>query len=231
MSDITCPRSAIHRHAPSSCSEAPPPARESIHPPPCSHSCAIAFGRLSLLGDTYGAEISLIPPFNSLLRVMGFSLFCCTSAKPFDLDADEKHLPANGHHSASTSATATATADPRTSAPTPTKTSTSPSKSTSKVPKGPKGKPEPFTPARAQELFDAYADQDDKDVIGPEGFERLCGDAELALDGALPLLLSWQLDASDMGQITKVQWMNGTSSLQYVWVTASSRMPHDKRTC
>ncbi|EIN08036.1 DUF298-domain-containing protein [Punctularia strigosozonata HHB-11173 SS5] len=130
---------------------------------------------------------------------MPFSLLCCVSDKTFD--ADEKPSSRNGYSASSNSAIATAGP----SSPT-VKTPASKPKS--------KGKPEPYAANRAQELFDAYADEDDKEVIGAEGFERLCSDAGLPLDGALPLVLSWQLDASDMGQISREQWTKGTSALQ-----------------
>ncbi|KAG2348406.1 hypothetical protein BDR05DRAFT_516498 [Suillus weaverae] len=32
---------------------------------------------------------------------------------------------------------------------------------------------EPYTPQRAQVLFNSFADEDDRDVIGPEGLEKL----------------------------------------------------------
>lgn len=59
-------------------------------------------------------------------------------------------------------------------------------------------------------------DSDDPSIIGPEGFERLCSDANIPLDGALPLILAWQLSAKEMGKITEQEWKTGTESLKYV---------------
>lgn len=73
----------------------------------------------------------------------------------------------------------------------------------------------PYTPARAAELFARYADEDDPQVIGPEGFERLCSEANIPLDGAMPLILAWLFKGSEMAKISKAEWDAGTSSLQY----------------
>ncbi|TFK72145.1 DUF298-domain-containing protein [Pluteus cervinus] len=71
-------------------------------------------------------------------------------------------------------------------------------------------KPEPYTPQRALYLFKNYADSDNPNVIGPEGFERLCAEAEIPMEGAMPLLLAWQMNASEMAKLTKEEWVKGT---------------------
>ncbi|KAF7970662.1 hypothetical protein HWV62_44985 [Athelia sp. TMB] len=77
---------------------------------------------------------------------------------------------------------------------------------------------QPYTPGLALSLFNSYVDPDTADteepVIGPEGFEKLCGDAQIPLDGALPLLLAWMLDAQEMAKISKGEWVKGTTKLQ-----------------
>jgi len=75
-------------------------------------------------------------------------------------------------------------------------------------------KNEIYTPQRALELFNNYAEKDDKTVIATEGFEQLCTDATIPFDGALPLILAWQMGAKEMGKITKDEWVKGTSSLR-----------------
>lgn len=75
-------------------------------------------------------------------------------------------------------------------------------------------KAEPYTPERALNLFKKYADQADPDTIGPGGLEALCGDAEIPMEGVLPLLLAWQLNAKDLGTFTKDEWMKGTGNLR-----------------
>jgi hypothetical protein len=75
---------------------------------------------------------------------------------------------------------------------------------------------QPYIATRATDLFSSYADPDDPTVIGPEGFERLCSDVGLQMDGAQPLVLAWMLEAAEMGKITKDEWSKATSSLQYV---------------
>lgn len=77
-------------------------------------------------------------------------------------------------------------------------------------------KHEPYTPQRAMELFKKYADSDNADVIGPEGFEQLCTDANMPLDGPRPIIFAWQMEAKDMAKVTKEEWVNGTSKLKCV---------------
>jgi hypothetical protein len=71
-------------------------------------------------------------------------------------------------------------------------------------------------PKAAERLFDSYANKDDPDMIGAEGFERLFTEAHIPLDGAMPLLLAWQLGEEEMAQITKEKWMKGMAELQCV---------------
>ena len=77
-------------------------------------------------------------------------------------------------------------------------------------------KNEPYSVQRAQELFKTYADSDDASVIGPEGFEQLCTDAGIPMDGSCPLILCWLMKAKEMGKISKEEWANGTSVLKCV---------------
>jgi len=78
--------------------------------------------------------------------------------------------------------------------------------------------PEPYTPTLALTLFNSYVDPDtaetDSPSIGPEGFEKMCSDAQIPLDGALPLVLAWMLEAKEMAKISKDEWVKGTSNLQ-----------------
>lgn len=57
---------------------------------------------------------------------------------------------------------------------------------------------------------------DDPSFIGAEGFEQLCTDANVPMEGALPMLLAWQTDATEMAKITKEQWLQGMEVLQCV---------------
>lgn len=87
---------------------------------------------------------------------------------------------------------------------------------------------EPYSAARANQLFASYADEDDADVIGPEGFEQLCNEADIPLDGAMPLILAWLVKGSEMAKITRSEWDSGMAELQCVSETFSclSADPH-----
>jgi DCN1-like protein 4/5 len=70
-----------------------------------------------------------------------------------------------------------------------------------------------FSEKKAIELFQSYKDDEvtDGEVVGPEGFERFCGDAQLDAAGPKPLLLGWLFGAKDMARFTKEEWSSGTS--------------------
>ncbi|KAL1681225.1 Cullin binding-domain-containing protein, partial [Schizophyllum commune] len=91
-------------------------------------------------------------------------------------------------------------------------TNAGPSSSKAKAPKSVKH--EPYTPARAKALFNSYEDADEKDVIGAEGFMRLCEDAGIEMEGAHPLILAWHLQCKEMAKISREEWMKGLESLQ-----------------
>lgn len=76
--------------------------------------------------------------------------------------------------------------------------------------------PEPYSDAHAKQLFATYQDPDTPGEIGPEGFEKLCTDLDISLEGALPLVLAWQLNGSEMAKFTEEEWVKGTSELRYV---------------
>jgi DCN1-like protein 4/5 len=71
-----------------------------------------------------------------------------------------------------------------------------------------------YSEQRAETLFSQFADEDSPDVIGAEGFERLCKEAQVPLDGALPLLLAWQFGSHEIAKISKQEWMEGTATLR-----------------
>jgi len=75
-------------------------------------------------------------------------------------------------------------------------------------------KTDPYNPANIQSLFKAYADQDDADTISPENFERLCTDANVPMEGAMPLILLWLTDAQELGTIKRDKWTRAMQDSQ-----------------
>ncbi|KAI3610803.1 dcn1-like protein 4 [Moniliophthora roreri] len=71
-----------------------------------------------------------------------------------------------------------------------------------------------YTPANALTLFNKYADASEPDVIGPEGLETLCKDADISMEGVQPMILAWQMHAKEMGKFTKDEWVKGTTTLK-----------------
>ncbi|PIL30541.1 hypothetical protein GSI_07241 [Ganoderma sinense ZZ0214-1] len=76
------------------------------------------------------------------------------------------------------------------------------------------GKPEPYSEGRARQLFKTYEDPDTPGEIGPEGFEKLCTDLDISLEGALPLVLAWQMHATEMARFKEAEWLKGTGELR-----------------
>ncbi|KAM5542606.1 hypothetical protein V8D89_003567 [Ganoderma adspersum] len=76
------------------------------------------------------------------------------------------------------------------------------------------GKSEPYSEGSARQLFKAYEDQDTPGEIGPEGFEKLCTDLDISLEGALPLVLAWQMHATEMARFKEAEWLKGTGELR-----------------
>ncbi|KAL5511890.1 hypothetical protein ACEPAH_5108 [Sanghuangporus vaninii] len=66
----------------------------------------------------------------------------------------------------------------------------------------------------AEQFFDSYAEASDPQNMTAEGFERLCGEANIPMAGAQPLLLAWQLDAKELGSFSRVEWTKGLQELQ-----------------
>jgi len=79
---------------------------------------------------------------------------------------------------------------------------------------------EVYTAQRALDLFNSYVDEDVPDVIGPEGFEKLCTDASMPMEGARPLIFAWQLQVEEMGKISKQEWVQGMATLRSVFCCA-----------
>ncbi|KAI0279821.1 Cullin binding-domain-containing protein [Russula aff. rugulosa BPL654] len=84
-----------------------------------------------------------------------------------------------------------------------------------------------YSEQRAEALFSQFADKDASDVIGAEGFERLCTEAQVPLDGALPLLLSWQAGSHEIAKISKQEWMEGTAALRVSSLTSFAIVLND----
>lgn len=100
------------------------------------------------------------------------------------------------------------------------------SKLASKPAEKPPNEEELYTPERALALFSVFADPDEPDVIGPDGFEKLCQDAGLSMDGPVPLLLAWQVEAKEMAKISKEEWTKGSIALRCVYNTLGFLYTH-----
>lgn len=86
---------------------------------------------------------------------------------------------------------------------------------------------QPYTAQRSLALFQKYADSDDPNVIGPEGFEELCNETGIPLEGALPLILAWQLEAAEMAKISKEEWVQGMDKLKIASLPALATALND----
>lgn len=73
-----------------------------------------------------------------------------------------------------------------------------------------------YTRQQAQALFKRFADDDDPEVMGPAGVEKLCTEAGIPLEGAQPLILAWQFSAQEMAKFSRSEWLQGTETLRCV---------------
>ncbi|KAG8746677.1 hypothetical protein FRC10_003981 [Ceratobasidium sp. 414] len=69
--------------------------------------------------------------------------------------------------------------------------------------------PSSFTPERVQAMFENYTDVDDNN-----GMEKLCADASMSMEGALPLLVAWSVNAKTLGNITRAEFTDGFGKLR-----------------
>ncbi|KAG9095115.1 hypothetical protein FS749_011046 [Ceratobasidium sp. UAMH 11750] len=74
--------------------------------------------------------------------------------------------------------------------------------------------PSSFTLEGVQAMFENYMDEDDNNVIGGEGMEKLCADASMSMEGALPLLVAWSLSAKTLGSFTRAEFTGGFGKLR-----------------
>ncbi|KJA20282.1 hypothetical protein HYPSUDRAFT_826997 [Hypholoma sublateritium FD-334 SS-4] len=125
------------------------------------------------------------------------SLLCCSSNHIKNTHSDDEPAPTRN---ASPKVHPTPASNPKLSLHLDHASASAP-KSTKKPAKN-----EPYSVQRAQALFSTYADSDDASVIGPEGFEKLCADAGIPMDGSCPLILAWLMQAKEMGKISKEEW-------------------------
>lgn len=145
---------------------------------------------------------------------MKFSFLpCCSSHATRNFDSDDHEATATSSVHTNGSATSKHATVPAKKPP-PTK----PKKSVERIHQF-----DPYSPPQAASLFATYADQDDPSVIGPEGFEKLCNTTNISLEGALPLVMAWQMSASEMAKIKKSEWEKSTAALKYVLCLLHSR--------
>ncbi|KAG9318187.1 Cullin binding-domain-containing protein [Chiua virens] len=81
-----------------------------------------------------------------------------------------------------------------------------------------------YSQQRAQALFNSFADDDDPDVIGPEGVERLYKEASIPLEGGQPLILAWQFNARELAKLDRSEWLQGTEALRISSLSAFAIM-------
>lgn len=124
--------------------------------------------------------------------------FCCFSDRTTRSDDEDTEIPAGSSVSLKTNKQASAKLGVRTHIHLMAHHQVSAPLSITKSKSG------SYSSKRALSLFEQYADN--ADIMGPEGFEKLCMDGGISMEGALPLILSWQLDAKELAQLPKEQW-------------------------
>ncbi|GAB5593033.1 hypothetical protein Unana1_07933 [Umbelopsis nana] len=70
-----------------------------------------------------------------------------------------------------------------------------------------------YSDKQCSDWFEQYEDPDMKGNITPEGMTKFISDLDISLESVTVLIISWQLNASSMGYITREEWMNGMEKL------------------
>ncbi|KAG8873606.1 hypothetical protein FRB97_006621 [Tulasnella sp. 331] len=65
-----------------------------------------------------------------------------------------------------------------------------------------------YTLTRLNETFAHYADPNNQKMMSTEGLQRLFEDAEISMEGVVPLLLAWTCKSEEFGVITLDEWSN-----------------------
>eukprot|EP01104_Vermistella_antarctica_P017537 TRINITY_DN6225_c0_g2_i1.p1 TRINITY_DN6225_c0_g2~~TRINITY_DN6225_c0_g2_i1.p1 ORF type:complete len:284 (+),score=69.72 TRINITY_DN6225_c0_g2_i1:346-1197(+) len=65
----------------------------------------------------------------------------------------------------------------------------------------------PYNYERLTAFFDSYADETDKDTIGPDGIIRLCQDLDIVPEDVLVLVLAYHLKATENGFFTRSEFV------------------------
>jgi len=71
-----------------------------------------------------------------------------------------------------------------------------------------------FSQKRCIALFKEFASVSDTDIIEPEGIESFCSALQVAPEDIVMLVLSWKMDAKQMGYFHLKEWLKGLSELQ-----------------
>jgi len=71
-----------------------------------------------------------------------------------------------------------------------------------------------FNSKQCSDWFQQYEDSDMKGNITPEGMTKFIDDLGLSLESVTVLIISWQLNASSMGYLTREEWMTGMEKLE-----------------
>lgn len=76
----------------------------------------------------------------------------------------------------------------------------------------PSSKEQAFNHKRCESFFNKYSDS--SQMVGPSGVEKLCIDMEVQPEDIVMLVLSWKLNAENMGFYKLSEWKSGMASLE-----------------
>ncbi|XP_059489408.1 DCN1-like protein 5 isoform X2 [Neocloeon triangulifer] len=61
--------------------------------------------------------------------------------------------------------------------------------------------------------FQEYSQNDDPNILGPEGMEKFCKDINVKPEDIVMLVLAWKMRAKQMGYFTQEEWLLGMTEL------------------
>jgi len=71
-----------------------------------------------------------------------------------------------------------------------------------------------YSQKRSITFFKEYASATETDTIEPDGIESFCAALQVAPEDIVMLVLSWKMDAKQMGYFTLKEWLKGMADLQ-----------------
>ncbi|XP_065341767.1 DCN1-like protein 4 isoform X1 [Cloeon dipterum] len=73
--------------------------------------------------------------------------------------------------------------------------------------------PEVFNQKACLKWFQEYSQNDDPNIMGPDGVEKFCSDIKVKPEDIVMLVLAWKMKAKQMAYFTQEEWLQGMTEM------------------